>query len=57
MVLENHKVDGTDQSLTNSVDDEQTIVFTDMSTYYLNITDYVEIHMTKKSRKYTYNYT
>jgi hypothetical protein len=52
-VLQDHKADGTDQSLTGSIDDEQTIVFTDKSTSYVNIADYVEIHMTEKSNEQT----
>ena len=48
-VLEDHKVDGTDQSFIDAIDDEQTIVFTDKSTSYVNIANYVEIHTTKKS--------
>jgi hypothetical protein len=52
-VLEDHKADSTDQSLTDSIDDEQTIVFTDKSTSYVNISDYVEIHITEKSIEQT----
>ena len=32
----------TDGTLDNAIDDEQTIVFTDKSTWYVNIADYVE---------------
>ena len=52
-VLEDHKADGTDKTFENAIDDEQTIVFTDKSTSYVNIADYVEIHMTEKSSEQT----
>jgi hypothetical protein len=52
-VLENHKADGTDKTFENAINDEQTIVFTDKSTSYVNIADYVEIHMTEKSNEQT----
>ena len=32
----------TDGTLDNAIDDEQTIVFTHKSTWYVNIADYVE---------------
>ena len=44
---------GTDQNLVGAIDDEQTIIFTDKSTSYVNIADYVEIHMTEKSNGQT----
>lgn len=52
-VLDDHKADGTDQTLANSIDNEQTIIFTDKSTSYVNIADYVEIHMSEKSNEQT----
>ena len=52
-VLEDHKADGTDKTFEYSIDDEQTIVFTDKSTSYVNIADYVEIHITEKSNEQT----
>ena len=52
-VLDDHKADGTDQTLQESIADEQTIVFADQSTSYINIVDYVEIHMSKKSGEKT----
>ena len=52
-VLEDHKAEGTDLSLIDAIDDEQTIVFTDKSTSYVNIADYVEIHVTEKSNEKT----
>src|SRR5680860_127055 len=48
-VLDDHKAEGTDQTFKDSLDEDQTIVFTDKSTSYVNIADYVEIHMTEKS--------
>ena len=52
-VLENHTTDGTDKTFENSIDSEQTIVFTDKSTSYVNIADYVELHISEKSNETT----
>jgi len=52
-VLEDHKADGTDATFENAIDKEQTIVFTDKSTSYVNIADYVELHISEKSDKTT----
>jgi len=52
-VLQDHKAQGTDDTFQNAISDEQTIVFIDKSTSYVNITDYVEIHMTEKSNEQT----
>jgi hypothetical protein len=52
-VLEDHKADGTDTTFNNAIDDEQSIVFTDKSPSYVNIADYVEVHMTEKSNEQT----
>jgi len=52
-VLEDHKADGTDTTFKNAIDNEQSIVFTDKSTSYVNIADYVEVHMTEKSNEQT----
>jgi hypothetical protein len=52
-VLDDHKSDGTDDTFKKSISDEQTIVFTDKSTSYVNIADYVEIHLSEKSNEQT----
>jgi len=52
-VLEDHKADGTNDTLKNAIADEQTIVFTDKSTSYVDIADYVELHITEKSNEQT----
>lgn len=52
-VLNNHKADSTDDTFQNAIDEEQTIVFTDKSTSYVNIADYVEIHISEKSSEKT----
>jgi hypothetical protein len=52
-VLEDHKADGTDTTFENAIDKEQTIVFTDKSTSYVNIADYVELHISEKSDETT----
>lgn len=52
-VLENHKSDGTDKTFKSAIDQEQTIVFTDQSTSYVNIADFVEIHISEKSSETT----
>ena len=52
-VLTNHKADQTDDTFESAIADDQTIVFTDKSTSYVNIADYVEIHMSEKSSEQT----
>ncbi len=52
-VLVDHKAEGTDTSIENAIDNDQSIVFTDKSTSHVNIADYVEIHMTEKSNEQT----
>ena len=52
-VLTDHKADQADDTLQAAIDDDQTIVFTDQSTSYVNIADYVEIHMSEKSNEQT----
>lgn len=52
-VLADHKMEGTDQTLQNAIDNEQSIVFTDKSTSYVNIADYVDIHISEKSDEQT----
>jgi len=48
-VLDDHKAEGADQIFEKAIDGDKTIVFTDKSTSYVNIADYVEIHMSEKS--------
>jgi hypothetical protein len=52
-VLENHTAETTDQALEQAIDNEKTIVFTDKSTSYVNIADYVELHISEKSDENT----
>ncbi|SHG78681.1 ISXO2-like transposase domain-containing protein [Salegentibacter echinorum] len=52
-VLEDHKSEGTENTLKKAIDDEQVIVFTDKSTSYVDIADYVELHITEKSNATT----
>ena len=49
-VLSNHSSQDIDKTLQESIDNK-SIVFTDKSTSYINIADYVELHMTEKSTK------
>ena len=51
-VIPNGKAETIDQILKQSIE-EKTIVFTDKSTSYVNISDYVEVHSTKKSSPQT----
>lgn len=51
-VLESHSKDEINQTIFDSID-EKSIVFTDKSTSYIDIADYVELHITKKSDKKT----
>ena len=51
-VLETHKKEGVTEELKQTIE-ETTIVFSDQSTSYVDIADYVELHITKKSDKNT----
>ncbi len=52
-VLTDHKMEGTDRTLQKAIDNEESIVFTDKSTSYVNIADYVDIHISEKSDEKT----
>ncbi len=52
-VLTGHKMEGTDQTLQKAIDNDDSIVFTDKSTSYVNIADYVDIHISEKSNERT----
>jgi hypothetical protein len=52
-VLEDHGAKGTEQTFRRSISDEQSIVFTDQSTSYVNISDYVDMHLNEKSNEQT----
>ena len=52
-MLEDYKADGTDIVFENAIDKEKTIVFTDKSTSYVDIADYVDIHISEKSNEQT----
>ena len=52
-VLVDHKTEGTDSTLKQSIENDESIVFTDQSTSYVNISDYVEIHVSEKSNEQT----
>ena len=51
-VLQNHRADEIDQVIQNSFE-EKSIVFSDKSTSYVNISDYVEVHVSEVSTKET----
>ena len=51
-VLTDHKSKEINQTVQESID-EKSIVFTDKSTSYVDIADYVELHITEKSTKDT----
>jgi len=51
-VLTNHKALGINQMITESLD-EKSIVFTDKSTSYIDIANFVELHLEEKSDKNT----
>lgn len=52
-VLTGHKMQGTDRTLQKAMDNGESIVFTDKSTSYVNIADYVDIHISEKSDERT----
>jgi len=47
-VLEDHTKEGINQTIKDCID-QQSIVFTDKSTSYVDIADFVELHVTEKS--------
>jgi hypothetical protein len=51
-VLNGHSKDQINQTVEESID-EKSIVFSDKSTSYVDIADYVELHITEKSGKET----
>ena len=55
-VLENHKAEGVDQVLKESLEGKN-IVFSDKSTSYVNISDYVEVHLSETSNEQTTSHT
>jgi hypothetical protein len=50
--LDTHKTDSIDQVIEDNVDKE-SVVFSDRANTYLNISDYVDTHMSEKSTKET----
>lgn len=52
-VLEDHRSKGTDKTLKESIGAEHVIIFSDKSTSYVDIEDYVELHLTEKSSERT----
>lgn len=51
-VLETHKADAINTTIKAAIEDK-TIVFTDKSTSYVDIADYVELHIKEKSSEDT----
>lgn len=51
-VLDDHKAEGVNNTVESSLD-EQSIDFTDKSTSYVDIADFVELHISEKSDKET----
>jgi hypothetical protein len=49
-VLDTHLADEVNQTVVDDLDDK-TIVFSDQSTSYVDIADYIEMHVTEKSSK------
>jgi hypothetical protein len=50
--LDTHKTDSIDQVIQENIDKE-SVVFSDRANTYLNISDYVDTHMSEKSTKET----
>lgn len=55
-VLDSHKSKSVDETVEDSLD-EKSIVFSDKSTSYVDLSDYVELHVTEKSSDKTTNET
>ncbi len=51
-VLTDHKVEGVNKTVQEHLE-QKSIVFTDKSTSYVDIADFVELHITEKSSKET----
>lgn len=51
-MLADHTSEAVDQTIGGSLD-ERSIVFTDRSTSFVDITDFVELHVTEKSNRET----
>lgn len=51
-VLDKHKAESVNQILVENIN-ECTILFTDKSTSYINIADFVEVHISEKSDEFT----
>jgi hypothetical protein len=49
-VLTDHRTEGTDGVLREAIENNRSLIFTDESTSYVNIADYVDIHISEKSR-------
>ena len=52
VVLENHESEEINKTIQDSIDD-LSVVFTDKSTSYLDISKFIEIHISEKSNKET----
>jgi len=52
-VLTDHKMGSTDKVLQQAIENDKSVVFTDQSTSYVNIADYVDIHISEKSNEQT----
>lgn len=52
-VMSDHSAEDIDKTLKNAISKEKSIVFSDKSTSYINIADYVDIHVTEKSSEET----
>ena len=52
-VLDDHLAKNTDKTIKQAIDEEDIIVFSDKSSSYVNIADYVDIHITEKSNEQT----
>lgn len=51
-VMDSHQAEEINQTIKGSID-EQSIVFSDKSTSYIDISDFVELHVTEKSSEKT----
>ena len=47
-VLDGHRAESTGEALKENIPDEQVIVFTDQSTSYVDIADFVEPHIPER---------
>jgi hypothetical protein len=50
-LLEDPKIKSTDRAFLQAIEKDESIVFKDQSTSYVNIADYIDIYISEKSNE------